>query len=208
MVILFRLGSTSSLYLHHALLLIKSCWSFWAVHLCESQAKETRACQLPSDAVVCWYVDTILQLIMEGLRGAVAFSLALIADTKNKNAIITTTLMIVLFTIICEGSLTAPLIRFLNVKKKLVFDDSYQANCKSHHRVSHCMRAKMIMFLLPKKCQTLLASQTHLVLIRILLICRYSTGIGGKWMTASSNLMWVANQDQDTKHISCMINRV
>jgi len=53
-----------------------------------------------------------------GLRGAVAFSLALNVTTENKDTIISTTLMIVLFTILGEGSLTAPLIRFLKVDKK------------------------------------------------------------------------------------------
>jgi len=51
-----------------------------------------------------------------GLRGAVAFYLALKMNSEYKNLIITTTISLIVFTIIGLGGTTKPVIKFL-VKK-------------------------------------------------------------------------------------------
>lgn len=61
------------------------------------------------------------QLIMAygGLRGAIAFSLAVTLDSKfitNYNLFVTTTLFIVIFTVFFLGSTTKPLIKWLNIQ--------------------------------------------------------------------------------------------
>jgi len=59
-----------------------------------------------------------IMLWFAGLRGAVAYSLSLNIDTKNRSYIVTTTLFLVLFTTLVEGGLTAPLINKLGLKSQ------------------------------------------------------------------------------------------
>ena len=50
-----------------------------------------------------------------GLRGAVAFYLALRLDNNElKNVIVTMTIILILFTVIGMGSTTTPVLKFLN----------------------------------------------------------------------------------------------
>jgi len=58
-----------------------------------------------------------IMLWFAGLRGAVAFALALNFRGSSRNVIVTTTLAVVLFTTFVLGSLTAPLVRFLKLQK-------------------------------------------------------------------------------------------
>eukprot|EP00761_Pharyngomonas_kirbyi_P013824 gb/GECH01013853.1/.p1 GENE.gb/GECH01013853.1/~~gb/GECH01013853.1/.p1 ORF type:complete len:581 (+),score=104.72 gb/GECH01013853.1/:1-1743(+) len=62
------------------------------------------------------------QFIMwfSGLRGAIAFALALMVPGSNKKVIITTTLIIVLITIIVLGGSTMPILKLLHSEKDIV----------------------------------------------------------------------------------------
>ncbi|XP_065184878.1 sodium/hydrogen exchanger 8-like isoform X2 [Sycon ciliatum] len=63
-------------------------------------------------------IDRKMQCIMwfSGLRGAIAFALALTLDfsEEKRSVLVSTTLVIVLFTILFLGSSTLPLVKFLN----------------------------------------------------------------------------------------------
>ncbi|KAJ5075631.1 sodium/hydrogen exchanger [Anaeramoeba ignava] len=54
-------------------------------------------------------------LWFSGLRGAVAFALSVDLGTENGDVILTTTLMIVLFTVFIFGGLTQPLVKKMNI---------------------------------------------------------------------------------------------
>eukprot|EP00002_Diphylleia_rotans_P012398 TRINITY_DN2424_c0_g1_i2.p1 TRINITY_DN2424_c0_g1~~TRINITY_DN2424_c0_g1_i2.p1 ORF type:complete len:152 (-),score=31.43 TRINITY_DN2424_c0_g1_i2:457-912(-) len=58
------------------------------------------------------------QIVMwfAGLRGAIAFALALYLETDNEKIIVTSTLFTVLFTTIVFGVGTAPLVKFLKLE--------------------------------------------------------------------------------------------
>ncbi|KAI1307624.1 Sodium/hydrogen exchanger 2 [Halotydeus destructor] len=62
------------------------------------------------------------QLVMAygGLRGAIAFSLAITLDKemKNRDLFVTTTLVVILFTVFILGSTTKPLVKLLRVKSE------------------------------------------------------------------------------------------
>lgn len=55
-----------------------------------------------------------------GLRGAIAYALALHLDfeEEKRRVMVTTTLIIVLFTIVCLGGSTMPMLKYMNSKKK------------------------------------------------------------------------------------------
>uniref|UniRef100_A0A3Q3JW10 Sodium/hydrogen exchanger n=1 Tax=Monopterus albus TaxID=43700 RepID=A0A3Q3JW10_MONAL len=62
-----------------------------------------------------------------GLRGAVAYGLAVMLDEtriKEKNLMLCTTLIVVYFTVIIQGITMKPLVTWLNVKKASVSEDS------------------------------------------------------------------------------------
>jgi len=64
-------------------------------------------------------IDSKMQFIMffSGLRGAIAFALALNVPSSHSNLMVTTTLAVVLFTIVVFGGGTLPLISLLGVQK-------------------------------------------------------------------------------------------
>ena len=55
-------------------------------------------------------------VFFSGLRGAIAFSLALGKETENGEVIFTTTLIIVLFTVLVMGGATVPLLDKLKIR--------------------------------------------------------------------------------------------
>lgn len=68
-------------------------------------------------------ISNKMQFIMwfSGLRGAISYALSLHADFKSdetRHVIITTTLIIVLFTTVCFGGSTMPLLKYLRAGKK------------------------------------------------------------------------------------------
>jgi sodium/hydrogen exchanger 8 len=65
-----------------------------------------------------------------GLRGAIAFSLSLSIPGPYRQVLVTTTLMVVLFTIIFLGGGTLPLLKLLNVQKTVII--SKTANMTTH----------------------------------------------------------------------------
>lgn len=50
-----------------------------------------------------------------GLRGGMSFALALVIPTANADVIVTTTLMIIFFTVLIEGGAVIPLLRVLKI---------------------------------------------------------------------------------------------
>ncbi|XP_051526667.1 sodium/hydrogen exchanger 3.1 [Myxocyprinus asiaticus] len=72
-------------------------------------------------------IDVIDQVVMSygGLRGAVAYGLAAMLDEnkiKEKNLMISTTLIVVYFTVILQGITMKPLVQWLKVKRAAHFD--------------------------------------------------------------------------------------
>merc|ERR1712166_380592 len=66
-------------------------------------------------------IDNKTQFVMcfSGLRGAVAFALALNAPSRNSNLMVTTTLAVVLFSIFVFGGGTLPLLRYLDINSEV-----------------------------------------------------------------------------------------
>lgn len=58
-----------------------------------------------------------IMLVFAGLRGAIAFALALNFRGSSRNVIVTSTLAVVLFSTFVLGSLTAPMVKFLKLQK-------------------------------------------------------------------------------------------
>jgi len=60
--------------------------------------------------------NTQIMMWFAGLRGAIAFVLALMVPTVAKAEMLTTTLIIVVFTVLIFGGLTVPLLKLLNIE--------------------------------------------------------------------------------------------
>lgn len=103
---------------------VESALVIWSVILCLLG----RACNI---FPLAWMVNKFrehkisnkMQFIMwfSGLRGAISYALSLHADFKSdetRHVIITTTLIIVLFTTVCFGGSTMPLLKYLRAGKK------------------------------------------------------------------------------------------
>lgn len=68
-----------------------------------------------------------IMLWFSGLRGAVAFALALNVRTSHRSQVITTTLFLVLFTTLILGCLTAPVLRRLGLQNPETQEDETEA---------------------------------------------------------------------------------
>ena len=78
-----------------------------------------------------------------GIRGAVAFALALILDEKiipTKKEFITATTAVVFFTIFFQGVTIAPIVKYLHVALKKV-DEPNEMSKLSEHMVEYIMSA-------------------------------------------------------------------
>ena len=65
-----------------------------------------------------------------GLRGALAFALALVLNeglTARKKEFITAATVVVLFTVFVQGTTLGPLVRLLNVRQKLMEEPTMSA---------------------------------------------------------------------------------
>ncbi|KAK3744475.1 hypothetical protein QZH41_012878 [Actinostola sp. cb2023] len=102
---------------------LKPAFVIWSIILCLTG----RALNIfPLSALVNQFrdvkIDRKTQCVMwfSGLRGAVAFALVLHLrmDDEKRHVLITSTLIIVLFTILCLGGSTLPLLKFLKVENE------------------------------------------------------------------------------------------
>jgi len=74
---------------------------------------------------ISWQEQVILWFA--GLRGAMAFALSLEIPSRNAATLLTTTLMIILFTVTLCGALMVPLLKLLKVKTKVRETDQHKS---------------------------------------------------------------------------------
>jgi len=110
-------------YLGLAVFTFDHMWHIGLIMVCILLCLVGRALNIyPLSAIVNRYrsvqIDRKMQFIMffSGLRGAIAFALALNVPSSHSNLMVTTTLAVVLFTIIVFGGGTLPLLSILNVQ--------------------------------------------------------------------------------------------
>jgi len=69
----------------------------------------------PTAHKISWEQQIVMWFV--GLRGAMAFALTLNVPTPEQRAILTTTLILVLFTVLVLGGATTPLLEFLDIPR-------------------------------------------------------------------------------------------
>jgi len=117
---------------------------------------------------ISWQEQIVLWF--SGLRGAIAFALSLQIPSKNAETLLTTTLMIVLFSVAVCGVLMVPLLKVLKIKTRTKETEKNKARLKDQRRFmreNKCVRfdAKIFKAFLLKSTKisssTAICSATH-----------------------------------------------
>ena len=81
-----------------------------------------------------------------GLRGAIAYALAITFPSHHQNVIISTTSFVVLFTVFCLGGTTVPMLKFLSVRRGVEEDHATRAKVVRSAKAESAMKSAWIRF--------------------------------------------------------------